>query len=92
MTIKYIDQIDLKNKRVMIRVDYNVPYDKEMAITDDTRIRATIPTIEYCLKNNCKIILISHLGRPKGQVKTKSFIKAGFCKFKQYVEYAGKIC
>ncbi len=69
MTIKYIDQIDLKSKRVMIRVDYNVPYDKEMAITDDTRIRATIPTIEYCLKNSCRIILISHLGRPKGQVK-----------------------
>lgn len=75
MTIKYIDQIDLKNKRVMIRVDYNVPYDKEMAITDDTRIRATIPTIEYCLKNNCKIILISHLGRPKGQVKPSLSLK-----------------
>jgi len=69
MTVKYIDQIDLKNKRVMIRVDYNVPYDKEMAIADDTRIKATIPTIEFCLKNQCKIILISHLGRPKGQIK-----------------------
>jgi len=69
MTIKYIDQVDLKNKRVMIRVDYNVPYDKEMTITDDTRIKATLPTIEYCLKNECKIILVSHLGRPKGQIK-----------------------
>jgi phosphoglycerate kinase len=69
MTIKYIDQLDLKNKRVMIRVDYNVPYDKEMKITDDTRIKATLPTIAHCLKNECKIILISHLGRPKGQVK-----------------------
>jgi len=75
MTVKYIDQIDLKNKRIMIRVDYNVPYDKEMSITDDTRIRATIPTIEYCLKNNCKIILISHLGRPKGQVKPNLSLK-----------------
>lgn len=75
MTIKYIDQLDLKNKRVMIRVDYNVPYDKEMTITDDTRIKATIPTIEYCLKNDCRIILISHLGRPKGQVKPNLSLK-----------------
>lgn len=75
MTIKYIDQLDLKNKRVMIRVDYNVPYDKEMTITDDTRIKATIPTIEYCLKNDCRIILISHLGRPKGQIKPNLSLK-----------------
>ena len=69
MTVKYIDQVDLKEKRVMVRVDYNVPYDREMNITDDTRIKATIPTIEYCLKNSARIILVSHLGRPKGQVK-----------------------
>ncbi len=69
MTVKCIDQIDLKDKRVMIRVDYNVPYDKEMNITDDTRIIATLPTLEYCLKNDARIILVSHLGRPKGQVK-----------------------
>lgn len=75
MTIKYIDQINLKNKRIIIRVDFNVPYDKEMKITDDTRIRATIPTIEYCLKNDCKIILISHLGRPKGQIKPNLSLK-----------------
>ena len=75
MAIKYIDQLDLKDKRVMIRVDYNVPYDKEMTITDDTRIRATIPTIEYCLKNQCKIILISHLGRPRGQIRPNLSLK-----------------
>lgn len=69
MTVKYIDQVNIREKRVMIRVDYNVPYDKEMHITDDTRITSTIPTIEYCLKNSAKIILVSHLGRPKGQVK-----------------------
>ncbi len=68
MTIKYIDQIDLKGKRVLIRVDYNVPYDEDMNITDDTRIKATIPTIEHCLKEGAKIILISHLGRPKGKI------------------------
>ena len=69
MAVKCIDQFDLNNKRVMLRVDYNVPYNKEMKITDDTRIKATLPTIEYCLKNNAKIIIISHLGRPKGQIK-----------------------
>jgi phosphoglycerate kinase len=67
MTIKYIDKVDIKGKRVMIRVDYNVPYDKNMQITDDTRITATLPTINYCLKTGCKIILVSHLGRPKGK-------------------------
>ncbi|NLV67088.1 MAG: phosphoglycerate kinase [Spirochaetes bacterium] len=69
MTVKYIDQVDLENKRVMVRVDFNVPYDREMNITDDTRIKATIPTINYCLKNSARIILVSHLGRPKGQIK-----------------------
>ncbi len=69
MTIKYIDEIDLKGKRVMVRVDYNVPYNRDMNITDDTRISATIPTIQYCINNSAKIILVSHLGRPRGQVK-----------------------
>ncbi len=67
MTIKYIDSIDLKGKRVMLRVDYNVPYDKQMKITDDTRITATLPTVNYCLEQGCKIILVSHMGRPKGK-------------------------
>ena len=67
MTIKYIDKLNIKGKRVMVRVDYNVPYDKSMNITDDTRITATLPTINYCLKEGCKIILVSHMGRPKGK-------------------------
>ncbi len=75
MAVKYIDQIEMKDQRVMIRVDYNVPYDKEMNITDDTRITATIPTLDYCLKNGAKIILVSHLGRPKGQVKQSLSLK-----------------
>ncbi|MBN2041580.1 MAG: phosphoglycerate kinase [Spirochaetes bacterium] len=68
MTVKYIDQIELKNKTVLCRVDYNVPYDKNMNITDDTRIKATLKTIKYCMDNNAKVILISHLGRPKGKI------------------------
>lgn len=67
MAIKYLDQIDVKGKRVLIRVDYNVPYDKDMQITDDTRITATLPTLKYCLDNGAKVILVSHLGRPKGK-------------------------
>lgn len=75
MAIKYIDQINLQGKSVVIRVDYNVPYNKEMKITDDTRISATIPTLEYCIKNNAKVILISHLGRPDGKVVPKMSLK-----------------
>jgi len=67
MTIKYIDQMNLEGKTVLIRVDYNVPLNKELGITDDTRIKATLPTINYCLEKNAKIILMSHLGRPKGK-------------------------
>ncbi len=71
MAIKYIDQLDLKGKAVIIRVDYNVPLDKDMNITDDTRITATLPTLNYCLGKGAKIILISHLGRPDGKVVPK---------------------
>jgi len=67
MTIRYIDTLNLKGKRVLLRVDYNVPYDKAMEITDETRITATLPTVNYCLRQGAKIILVSHLGRPKGK-------------------------
>lgn len=59
---------DLKNKTVLVRVDYNVSFNEEGKIIDDTRLRATLPTLDYLLKNNCRIILISHMGRPKGKV------------------------
>jgi len=75
MTIKYIDQMDIKGKRVILRVDYNVPYDDNMNITDDTRITATVPTIEYCLNNNARLILVSHLGRPKGKFVPEMSLK-----------------
>ena len=58
MTIKYIDQIDLKDKRVIIRVDYNVPYDESMKITDDTRIKATLKTLKYCMDNKRNFIYV----------------------------------
>ncbi|MDQ5984631.1 MAG: Phosphoglycerate kinase [Syntrophus sp. SKADARSKE-3] len=69
--MKYIDQIDLKDKKVLFRFDYNVPLDASQNITDDSRIRATLPTINYALDEGAKIIIMSHLGRPKGKVNPK---------------------
>jgi phosphoglycerate kinase len=63
-----IRDLDLTGKRVFIRVDFNVPLSRDGAITDDTRIRETVPTIEYALRRKAKVILAAHLGRPKGQV------------------------
>ena len=65
--MKYIDEVEIKGKTVFIRVDFNVPLDQNLNITDDTRIRAVLPTINYCLEADVKVILASHLGRPKGQ-------------------------
>ena len=67
-----IKDIDLTNKRVFIRVDFNVPLTEDgKEITDDTRIVATLPTIEYALRHRAKVILASHLGRPKGKPNPK---------------------
>ena len=69
MNKKTVVDIDLKGKKVLVRCDFNVPMDKEQNITDNRRIVAAIPTIKYLLEQNCKVILCSHLGRPKGEVK-----------------------
>ena len=69
MNKKTVKDIDLKNKRVLVRCDFNVPMDENKNITDNRRIVAAIPTIKYLLEQNCKIVLISHLGRPKGEFK-----------------------
>ena len=69
MNKKTVKDIDLKGKKVFVRCDFNVPMDENHNITDNTRIVASLPTIKYLLEQDCKIILASHLGRPKGEVK-----------------------
>ncbi len=72
MPIRYIDQLkDLKGKKIFIRVDFNVPQDDKGNITEDTRIAGAVPTIKYALEQGAKVILASHLGRPKGEKKPK---------------------
>lgn len=65
--ITYIDEAEIKNKKVLVRVDYNVSFKKDGSINDDTRIQNSIPTLELLLKNGNTLILMSHLGKPKGR-------------------------
>ena len=67
-----IEELNIKGKRVFIRADYNVPLDDNLSITDDRRIRSTLPTIDYAIDEGAKVILASHLGRPKGKVDPSS--------------------
>ena len=71
MELLNIKDLDLANKKVFIRCDFNVPMDEFANISDDRRIRSALATINYCLDQDCTIILASHLGRPKGEVESK---------------------
>jgi phosphoglycerate kinase len=73
--MKYLNDFDFKGKRALVRVDFNVPLDKQFNITDDTRIRAAIPTIQKILKDGGSVVLMSHLGRPKEGAEEKYSLK-----------------
>ena len=75
MNKKTVKDIDLKEKRVLVRCDFNVPMDQNRNITDNRRIVSALPTIQYLLEQNCKLVLCSHLGRPKGEFKPEYSLK-----------------
>jgi phosphoglycerate kinase len=73
--MRFVEQLDVKGKRVFLRVDFNVPLTEQGEIRDDTRIRASLPTITYLLGHGAKLVIASHLGRPKGKVDPKMSLK-----------------
>ena len=74
LNLKTLDSLDFKGKRVLMRVDYNVPLDGDR-VTDDTRVKETLPTLRRLIDGGCKVVLIAHLGRPKGKVNPKYSLK-----------------
>ncbi|MCG3216088.1 MAG: phosphoglycerate kinase [Candidatus Heimdallarchaeota archaeon] len=84
---KSITDLDLRNKKVLVRVDFNVPLDEYGNITDSRRIRMTLPTIHYLLNENCKIILLSHLGRPDGKIKDAFRTDPIYKRLKEYLPF-----
>ena len=75
MNKKTVRDLEVSGKKILVRCDFNVPLDENKNITDKTRIVAALPTIKYLLENNAKVILCSHLGRPKGEFNMEYSLK-----------------
>src|SRR5262245_20381052 len=75
MAKKTVAQLDVRGKRVLVRVDFNVPLDEQLQVTDDRRIRSAVPTIKSIIDRGGKAILMSHLGRPKAGPEKKFSLK-----------------
>ncbi len=91
MNKKSISDVDVKGKRVLMRADFNVPLDKDLNITDDNRITAALSTIKYIIENGGKLILMSHLGRPKGEKKAELSLKPVALRLEQLLKKPVKI-
>ncbi|TLD42758.1 MAG: Phosphoglycerate kinase [Candidatus Jettenia ecosi] len=87
----FIKDLDVHKKKVMVRTDYNVPLDEEGKITDDTRIRATLPTIDFLLDEKAKVIIASHLGRPDGKVNPKYSLKPVARRLQRFLDEKVKV-
>jgi phosphoglycerate kinase len=75
MAIRTVEEIDVRGKRVLVRCDFNVPLDKDLHITDENRITAALPTVRFLLEKKAKVILMSHMDRPKGKVVPEMSLK-----------------
>ena len=82
--------LDFKNKKVLVRVDFNVPLDNKYKITDDTRIKSALPTIKHILKAGGAVILMSHLGRPQKKLNEDGSINVGKFTLEHLISHLNK--
>ena len=92
MSKKTVRDVDVKGKRVLVRVDFNVPQDDKLEISDDSRIVGVLPTIEYLMRHGAKVVLCSHLGRPKGEFKSKYSLAPAAARLAQLLGKPVKMC